>query len=51
MPMSGILMAQLAIANIPYKKWVKFAMPLMGIWLAIGLVFIIFAQLVGYGPF
>ena len=51
MPMSGILMAQLAIADIPYKKWVKFAMPLMGIWLAIGLVFIIFAQLVGYGPF
>lgn len=51
MPMSGILMAQLAIANIPYKKWVKFAMPLMGIWLAIGLIFIIFAQLVGYGPF
>ena len=51
MPMSGILMAQLAIADILYKKWVKFAMPLMGIWLAIGLVFIIFAQLVGYGPF
>lgn len=51
MPMSGILMAQLAIAGIPYKKWVKFSLPLMGIWLAIGLVFIIFAQLVGYGPF
>lgn len=51
MPMSGILMAQLSIAKIPYTKWVKFAMPLMGIWLVIGLAFIIFAQVVGYGPF
>lgn len=51
MPMSGILMAQLAIAGIPYKKWVKFSMPLMGIWLVIGLIFIIIAQLIGYGPF
>lgn len=51
MPMSGILMAQLAIAKIPYSKWVKFAMPLMLIWLLIGLVFVIAAHLMGYGPF
>ncbi|AMB98472.1 C4-dicarboxylate ABC transporter permease [Aerococcus urinaehominis] len=51
MPMSGILMAQLAIAKIPYKKWVKFSLPLMGIWLLIGLIFVIYAQMTGYGPF
>lgn len=51
MPMSGILMAQLAIADIPYSKWVKFSMPLMVIWLLIGLIFVIAAQLIGYGPF
>ncbi|WP_219350799.1 YfcC family protein [Aerococcus sanguinicola] len=51
MPMSGILMAQLAIADIPYSKWVKFSMPLMIIWLVIGLVFVIGAQIIGYGPF
>ncbi len=51
MPMSGILMAQLAIAKIPYQKWVKFAMPIMLVWLLIGLLFIIIAQTIGYGPF
>jgi len=51
MPMSGILMAQLAIAKIPYQKWVKFATPIMIAWLLIGLVFVIFAQGFGYGPF
>ncbi len=51
MPMSGVLMAQLAIAKIPYKKWFKFSLPLMVIWLIIGLVFVVFAQVTGYGPF
>lgn len=45
MPMSAVLMSQLAIAKIPYKKWVKFVGPLMLIWLFIGAIFVLFAQL------
>lgn len=48
MPMSVVLMAQLAIAKIPYKKWVQFTWPLMLIWLVIGLVFVLFAQITGW---
>ncbi|WP_124058515.1 YfcC family protein [Vaginisenegalia massiliensis] len=51
MPMSAVLMAQLAIAKIPYKKWFRFALPLMVIWLLIGLVFVLYAQFTHYGPF
>lgn len=51
MPTSGILMAQLAIAHISYSKWAKFLMPLMLIWLTIGLVFLLFAHVTAYGPF
>lgn len=51
MPMSGVLMAQLAIAKIPYKKWFEFSLPLMVIWLIIGLIFVLYAQFTGYGPF
>lgn len=51
MPMSGILMASLSIAKIPYSKWLKFTWPLMVMWLIIGLLFVIYAQITGYGPF
>lgn len=51
MPTSGILMAQLAIAHVSYGKWAKFLMPLMIIWLLIGLVFLLFAHVTAYGPF
>jgi len=51
MPMSGVLMAQLGIAKIPYQKWVKFATPIMIAWLVIGLVFVVIAQSMGFGPF
>ncbi|WP_077602608.1 YfcC family protein [Oceanobacillus sojae] len=30
-PLSGVLMANLAIAGIPWTKWLKFALPLVGI--------------------
>lgn len=45
MPMSGILMASLSIAKIPYSKWLKFTWPLMVMWLIIGLLFVIYAQI------
>lgn len=45
MPMSAVLMSQLAIAKISYKKWVKFVGPLMLIWLLIGTIFVLYAHL------
>lgn len=50
-PTAGVLMAQLMIGKIPYKAWIRFISPLMVIWLLIGAVFIVFAYLIGYGPY
>ena len=51
LPVSGTQMAILAMAKIPYEKWLKFALPLVGIWIALGGVFIVAANMFGYGPF
>jgi len=40
-PTSGVLMAVLGVAKIPYEKWVKFVAPLFLIWVAIGSVSIV----------
>lgn len=48
---SGVLMAQLSVAKIPYSKWVRYLAPLMGIWLLIGTVFLLIAYYISYGPF
>lgn len=45
---SGVLMAALGVAKIPYEKWLKFMMPLFGIWVVIGTVSIIIASLIGW---
>lgn len=50
-PTAGTLMAQLSIAKISYGKWSKFILPLIGIWLVIGIAFMLFAHYAGYGPF
>lgn len=50
-PTSGTLMALLAVAKIPQDKYVKFAAPLMAIWLVMGGVFVVIANAVNYGPF
>lgn len=49
LPMSGTLIACLSIAKIPYSKWLKFAAPLISIWFVIGMIFIFYAQFIGYG--
>jgi len=49
-PLSGVLMANLAIAGIPWTKWIKFAFPLVLIWYAIGIIYIIIAVLMNWGP-
>lgn len=50
-PVSGFLMAGLALAKIPWEKWAKWVLPLIGIQFAVGLIFIIIAQVTEYGPF
>jgi len=50
-PTSGFFMAALAMAKIPWQKWAKWMLPLIGIQYAIGAAFVVIAQLIGLGPF
>jgi len=50
-PTSGYLLAGVALAKVPYEKWVKWYAPLFGIFLAMGAVFVIIAQIIKFGPF
>ena len=50
-PTSGVLMASLALAKIPWEKWAKWFLPIMLVQYGIGLVFVIVAQLIQLGPF
>lgn len=47
-PTSGYFMATLALAGVRWERWVRFFLPLFGIWLAIASAFLIFAQVVGW---
>ncbi|WP_234031520.1 YfcC family protein [Lentibacillus cibarius] len=49
-PLSGVLMANLAIAGIPWTKWIKFAIPLALIWYVIGMIYLSIAVLINWGP-
>jgi len=44
-PTSGYFMATLAIAGVTWDRWVRFFFPLFCIWVGIGAVFMIFAQM------
>jgi len=50
-PTAGTLMAGLAIAGIPWTKWAKWIFPLVFIQYLIGLVAVVVAHLINYGPF
>ncbi|XKE44826.1 AbgT family transporter [Halomonas organivorans] len=43
-PTSGYFMATLALAGVPWQKWVKFFFPLFCTWVLISLCFLMFAQ-------
>ncbi len=45
-PTSGYFMAGLALAKVPWSKWAKWFLPIIGIQYALGAVFIIIAQLI-----
>ncbi len=48
LPMSSSLMGYLAVSKIPYSKWLKFMLPLFGIWTALGCLFMLGAIMIGY---
>ena len=50
-PTSGYFMAGLALAKIPWAKWAKWILPLIGLQYLLGAIFVIVAQLMQLGPF
>jgi uncharacterized ion transporter superfamily protein YfcC len=50
-PTQGYFMAGLALIGVPWTRWVKFLWPLQVIWLLLGLVFLLIAQAMRWGPF
>lgn len=50
-PTNGPLMAALALAGIPWMRWLKWIWPLVAIHIAIGLTAVIVAHFINYGPF
>ena len=50
-PTQGYLLAGLALAAVPFEKWVKWYWPLFLIFMLLGAIFIIIAQVIKFGPF
>ena len=50
-PTSGVLMAVLAVGGVKWTKWIRFAFPLLLMWIVVGVIAIGYATLTGYGPF
>ncbi|MCI8741324.1 MAG: YfcC family protein [Lachnospiraceae bacterium] len=47
-PTSGVLMAALGVAGVPFSKWLKFQVPLFLMWTAVCTVVMIVAVMIGY---
>ncbi len=47
-PTSGVLMGALGVAKIPWDKWLKFQLPLFGLWTLIGTLAIAVGVLIGW---
>ena len=50
-PTSGYFMAGLALAGIPWTRWMKWIFPLIMMQYAVAAVAVFVAHLIGYGPF
>ena len=46
-PTSGYFMAGLALAKVPWSKWAKWFLPLIGLQYLLGAIFVIAAQVIG----
>ena len=49
-PASGATMSYLAMANMPYKKWAHFVLPLIGMWWIVAFCFLTYATAINLGP-
>ena len=47
-PTSGILMAMLGLARVPYGRWLRFMLPLFGQLILLSAVFLVVAVVIGY---
>lgn len=47
-PTSGYFMATIALAGVRYDTWLKFYLPLYGMWIAIAIAFLVAAQVLGW---
>lgn len=50
-PTSGYFMGALAVAGIPWNKWVKWIIPLFGLWYIVNIIFMVIAVAIKFGPF
>ena len=50
-PTSGFFMAGLALAGIPWGRWIKWIFPFILIEITIAIVALMIAQWIHYGPF
>ena len=50
-PACGPLMAVLAVAKVPFDKYIKWVMPILISWSILGFACVTMAQLINYGPF
>ncbi len=50
-PTQGYFMAGLALIGIPWNIWARWLLPLLMIWLALGLVALLIAHAIAFGPF
>ena len=50
-PTSGYFMAALALAKIPWEKWARWILPLIGIQYLLGAILVVIAHLMQWGPF
>ena len=48
-PTSGYFMAGLALAKVPWSKWAKWILPLIGLQYLLGMIFVIVAQVIQLG--
>ncbi|WP_349536798.1 YfcC family protein [Sagittula sp. NFXS13] len=47
-PTSGYFMATLALAGVSWDRWIRFFLPLFGVWIGIATVFLVYAQAVNW---
>ena len=50
-PTQGYFMAGLALIGVPWTRWVRFMWRLELLWMGAGLVLLLVAHAIGWGPF